>query len=219
MDIKFRCRCGKVLEASANQAGKKGKCPVCGSVVQVPHAALSENKGLEEARTGTSEKSSRSGYCPLCKRSAEEGLRKCKYCGRELAPIPEAVREREKRKKAIPVKQQRFPSSRAGRPMCPRCGSMLIWPDSKPKSIGDWLSGSVLLQFVWVMTIFAITDAIFRPFCHKCGKISKLEIIAHQRKIPGIFFLWSLVSLIGFALIFLALVGFLLLLGRLQPAR
>lgn len=36
MPIKFRCTCGKVLAARDEHAGRRAKCPTCGTVVEVP---------------------------------------------------------------------------------------------------------------------------------------------------------------------------------------
>ena len=43
--IEFACKhCGKRLVIPDESAGKKGKCPQCGTLVQVPRAApMSEN--------------------------------------------------------------------------------------------------------------------------------------------------------------------------------
>jgi len=34
--IRFRCRCGREMETAASNAGKEGRCPVCGAVVPIP---------------------------------------------------------------------------------------------------------------------------------------------------------------------------------------
>jgi len=36
MPIKFQCACGKVLAARDEHAGRRAKCPACGTVVEVP---------------------------------------------------------------------------------------------------------------------------------------------------------------------------------------
>ena len=36
MAIKVTCSCGRVLNVKDELAGKKGRCPSCGNVLQVP---------------------------------------------------------------------------------------------------------------------------------------------------------------------------------------
>src|SRR5262249_10240351 len=44
MAINFACSCGKTLQVADHYAGKKGRCPACRSVVDIPrlHAAVDE---------------------------------------------------------------------------------------------------------------------------------------------------------------------------------
>ena len=39
MSITWRCECGKIGKVADDKGGKKGKCPGCGSVIHIPHAA------------------------------------------------------------------------------------------------------------------------------------------------------------------------------------
>ena len=35
--IRVTCRCGKILNAGDEHAGRQAKCPACGEVLTVPH--------------------------------------------------------------------------------------------------------------------------------------------------------------------------------------
>ena len=93
MAIRVTCdTCGKVLLAKDENAGKKAKCPDCGSILVVPaqeildaevddqyhfNSASSEDEGdAAEARRP----------CPACGEEIMKDARKCRFCGEVLDP-------------------------------------------------------------------------------------------------------------------------------------
>lgn len=75
MSITVSCSCGKRLKAPDNLAGKRVKCPACGTLVdipKVPESTSGETYALapEEDRD-----------CPECGQRMKAEARRCKHCG------------------------------------------------------------------------------------------------------------------------------------------
>jgi len=51
MPIEFACKCGKRFRVPNEGAGKKGKCPSCGQIVQVPVPIASSNIAEQTAKS------------------------------------------------------------------------------------------------------------------------------------------------------------------------
>jgi len=78
MPIKFKCKCGHVLNVPDKFAGKNGKCPQCGETVKVPvlKAAVPKAAGPKPAAAGAAPAGSPAGRIPAqsaAKASASKG--------------------------------------------------------------------------------------------------------------------------------------------------
>ena len=72
MSIKVKCpnpACNKSMTVKDSWAGKKGKCPACGSVINVPDTSIGDySVSLEEKQ------------CPKCNRTITIMSTICPYC-------------------------------------------------------------------------------------------------------------------------------------------
>jgi phage FluMu protein Com len=121
VEIKIRCpKCQKALKAPESQAGKRAKCPGCGTIISIPeivHEAeeVPEEPALpptpnmqslldeeQEYRLAEGPKVSTPAQepmrrpCPMCGEMIVLGAAKCRYCDTIL---DERLREAEKKKK------------------------------------------------------------------------------------------------------------------------
>ena len=78
MAIKFKCHCGRVLQARDERAGTRGKCPACGASVAVPEVVLAEIAETQQQKA----------VCDRCKKEVPKselgptlGFNVCKACG------------------------------------------------------------------------------------------------------------------------------------------
>ena len=67
-----------------------------------------------------------------------------------------------------------------------------------------------LTKAVWL-------NLLLRPKCRNCGKISKFEIISHEGKVPGTFWLWGITAVIGGGLVVAAIGAVLINAGKALP--
>lgn len=93
MTIRVTCdTCGKVLKAQEEHAGKKAKCPDCGSIVAVPRqeildAEADDQYGFDAASSDDeNDASDAQRPCPACGEEIKKDARKCRFCGEILDP-------------------------------------------------------------------------------------------------------------------------------------
>lgn len=108
MSIKVSCdSCGKDLKVRDEAAGKRVKCPDCGSVIRVPQAEAPEDAVDAESADdddpwgGEDLKSSGKALeprkpCPACGEMIIKTAGKCRFCGEILDP---ALKKKVKKKK------------------------------------------------------------------------------------------------------------------------
>ena len=78
MGIRFNCQCGRELNVKDAMAGKKGKCPGCGAVINVP--TLEEVAALEKAKAEAEAAEA------AAQAEAEAGMIECPHCQKKIAP-------------------------------------------------------------------------------------------------------------------------------------
>lgn len=87
-DITFECpHCEKISTVPASFAGKRGKCPSCKQIIEVPNPyEQAETVGgpVEDSGSRSSGGASDSQDCPYCQERIKRGAKKCKHCGEYL---------------------------------------------------------------------------------------------------------------------------------------
>lgn len=82
MPIKVTCDCGKSLNVPDKLAGKKGKCPTCGAVLNIPAAS---GGGDDELDAAPPAKASGGGKkCPNCSKQWPADAVICVACGTNM---------------------------------------------------------------------------------------------------------------------------------------
>ncbi len=114
MAIQFQCSCGKAFRVKDELAGKTGKCPNCGAVLEVPSPSMAILPTLEEdtappgaSTAATPDQASTTGLsrldigcnqtCPSCGRAYPGTTTVCWDCGIDMA-TGERVRRRAPRR-------------------------------------------------------------------------------------------------------------------------
>lgn len=67
-----------------------------------------------------------------------------------------------------------------------------------------------LLGLLITLTKGALWNLVIRPRCDRCGKISKLEIVSSSGRVPGVFWLWLALAVIGGTLVLSGFLAFFL---------
>lgn len=78
MPIRFRCNCGKLLEADDGTAGKRTRCPACSAVCPIPAAPTPAPAQPDSPGTGAPGLRLEDG--------ASSGAASCPHCGQVMAP-------------------------------------------------------------------------------------------------------------------------------------
>lgn len=83
MPIPVQCDCGKSLNVPDKLAGKKGKCPACGAVLNIP--AKSGGDEMDAEMSAPPPKASGSGKkCPNCGKNWPADAVICVGCGTNM---------------------------------------------------------------------------------------------------------------------------------------
>lgn len=111
MTINVTCEfCGKKIKAKDSAAGKKGKCPECGSPVQIPDlqgddiydAEPTEENAFDfndyDPNEGETIPTVKRKPCPACGEEIAQSAAKCRFCGEIFDPALKKKAEKEKRK-------------------------------------------------------------------------------------------------------------------------
>lgn len=107
MPIRVSCSCGRIMHAPDHAAGKRAKCPHCGSPIDIPEGqqlpsadadllrfarpnpAGSEEKDLandEESAEPEAELDDRERECPYCAETIKKRAKVCRHCGATIRP-------------------------------------------------------------------------------------------------------------------------------------
>jgi len=86
MAIKFNCSCGRELNVKDSLAGKKGKCPACGQIVEVPTPGEAAPERVEEkvAAAPPPAPEVETKPCRHCKKPIPIDAVFCIHCGTHL---------------------------------------------------------------------------------------------------------------------------------------
>lgn len=83
MPIRVECDCGKSLNVPDKLAGKKGKCPACGAVLNIPAGGGGDAGGAEVSAPAP--KAAGSGKkCPNCGKQWAADAVICVACGTNM---------------------------------------------------------------------------------------------------------------------------------------
>lgn len=114
MTIKVKCKsCGKIIKAKDSSAGKRGKCPECGSPIKIPNLPEEEVYDAEptgeedpfdfggfDVNEGDSIPSAKRKACPSCGEDIAHSAAKCRYCGEIFDPTLKAKARKESKKRS-----------------------------------------------------------------------------------------------------------------------
>ncbi len=86
MAIEVQCQCGRMLRVPEEHAGKQGKCPSCGSSVQIPTSLENDDLTLELAdeSPAPAKQTGRLSTCAKCQQPVPGSGNFCDHCG---APV------------------------------------------------------------------------------------------------------------------------------------
>lgn len=115
MPIQFKCnQCGRKLQAPDSAAGRRAKCPDCGTVMTIPgdvydaeEVAVAEEvipatRQEGEGAYGLAEPAPRREEadrtpCAMCGELIPAGAAKCRYCGEIFDPALKRIEEKKRR--------------------------------------------------------------------------------------------------------------------------
>lgn len=114
MPIKVTCGgCGATLSTPDSSAGKRAKCPKCGSIIEIPNPAAEDDAmdALSSPFDGLSEDEMTAGEvqqderkpCPACGEMIVRGAVKCRFCGEIFDPTLKEQQKKKRRKKSRAV--------------------------------------------------------------------------------------------------------------------
>ncbi|MCA9082046.1 MAG: hypothetical protein KDA58_15900 [Planctomycetaceae bacterium] len=92
MTIEFQCgECGRTLRTADDKAGRRCKCPECGTILDVPAESAGESPGVYDAEeipfvageSGTPTDEDRR-ICPACGEEISVRATECRHCGEDL---------------------------------------------------------------------------------------------------------------------------------------
>lgn len=163
MPIKVNCSsCGDQFKAPDNAAGKRTKCPTCGSPIEIPTSSASEeifeaepapppqftDEDFElepppELPAGESRKP-----CPMCGEMIQPEAVKCRYCGEIFDPV---LKKKQQKATAVEDDVDMSTGDWALAVLCSGIGCIIgiVWIiQGKPKG-KKMLLASVLMNFFW----------------------------------------------------------------------
>ncbi len=84
MPIHVECDCGKSLNVPDKLAGKKGKCPACGAVLNIPAKGGDEELEMEMSAPPPKAAAGSGKKCPNCKKGWPADAVICVACGTNM---------------------------------------------------------------------------------------------------------------------------------------
>jgi len=84
MSINVGCACGKQFRVKDEHAGRKGKCPACGEVVEIPRAAVNAIEASGDMDLATPAAKPRQTTCPACGGTISSFAMICEHCKTNL---------------------------------------------------------------------------------------------------------------------------------------
>jgi len=174
MDIHVTCKCGKRLRVKQQHGGRQGKCPACGTVLDIPNQGdPSVNHGPEDhpgPEIAAPSQTGKPAVCPSCGKGITAKAVICVECGLDLRTGMKLTRETTTHSRPTARVDRR-----RGHKSCPCCGSSDI--ARAPRSSEG----------------FEITASGNRE-CQRCGAIWRPPI---SRWIAGVFLLFVLPIFLG----------------------
>jgi hypothetical protein len=84
MPIHVECDCGKSLNVPDKLAGKKGKCPACGAVLNIPAGDTDDEPKVELKAPPSKATGTVGRKCPNCSKNWPADAVICVACGTNL---------------------------------------------------------------------------------------------------------------------------------------
>jgi RsiW-degrading membrane proteinase PrsW (M82 family) len=163
MAISFACGCGKLLKARDELAGKKAKCPDCGTVLEIPRPAPAAN--LEDVAAGALQEST---PAPAARRPVPDDVGS--YGLAEPDRTPASATDDETALRPARSTYQPAPASAPRREAERPAAAKAFAAAPKPKASAE--SGASLLEYSYLLLVFALIPLMFSLL----GKAERMDI-------------------------------------------